>query len=44
MRDGILDSFFGEVYIYATTLIEMSEAFKTHLLAGYTADKSWSKV
>ncbi len=44
MRDSILDSFFGEVYVYATTLIEMSEAFKTRLLTGYTADKSWNKV
>lgn len=44
MRDGILDSFFGEAYVYATTLIEMSEAFKTRLLTGYAADKSWSKV
>ncbi len=40
MRDNILDSFFREVYVYNTTLIEISNIFKTCLLTDYTADKS----
>ncbi|SLM41090.1 probable transposable element [Lasallia pustulata] len=44
MEDGILDSFFGEAYVYSTTLIEMNDVFKTRLLSGYAMDKSWDKV
>ena len=43
-EDGILDTFFGETYVYSTTLIEMSDAFKSRLLAGYTSDKRWDRV
>lgn len=38
--DGVLD----EVFIFALTMTEMSEAFKIKLKAGYKDDKGWSKI
>ena len=43
-KDKILDMFFDETYVYSTTLIKMSDTFKSWLLTDYTSDKWWDKV
>lgn len=39
-KERILNTFFSEVYIYVTTVIEIYNIFKIYILISITTDKS----